>query len=125
MSLKDENKFDFYVGEKIDGLRDTGDWSDKKIARFLRAKATELHPLRKTKKITIPKEFVDEFIKKEKEKGCGKEFEKRDLLTKRNRDGSKKYSNPRKAICGEIKLGNSFIDLCSECEKGTVEVQER
>ena len=67
MELEDENKFDFYVGDKVEELRGEG-WSDKKIARYLRKKATELHPLRKTKKIIIPKEAVEQFIKKESEK---------------------------------------------------------
>jgi len=62
-NIEDENKFDFYIGEGIESLRNTEDWSDKKIARFLRAKATELHSLRKTKKLKIPKEFMDNFIK--------------------------------------------------------------
>jgi len=64
-NIEDENKFDFYIEEGIESLRNTEEWSDKKIARFLRAKSTELHPLRKTKKLKIPKEFIDNFIKKQ------------------------------------------------------------
>jgi len=63
-NIEDENKFDFYIGEGIESLRNTEEWSDKKIARFLRAKATELHPLRKTKKLNISKELLVDFIKK-------------------------------------------------------------
>ena len=63
-NIDDEIRFDFYTEKSIESLRNTEEWSDKKIARFLRAKATELHPLRKTKKLKIPKEFIDDFINK-------------------------------------------------------------
>lgn len=63
--IEDENRFDFYVGEAIEELRNNEDWSDSKIALWLRKKAHELNPLRKTKKLTIPKEFVEDLLKKE------------------------------------------------------------
>jgi len=69
MTIEDENKFDFYVGESIGSLKNSEDWDDGKIAFHLRRVAQELSPRgRKTKKIKISKEFVEEFIKKEKEK---------------------------------------------------------
>jgi hypothetical protein len=52
-------------------------------------------------------------------KECGKEFITRDLLTRKNRDGSNKYSKPRKAICGKYGENNAFIDLCKSCKKKT------
>ena len=65
MTIEDENKFDFYVGEGIKSLKDSEDWIDGKIAFHLRRVAQELSPRGKTRKIKIPKEFVEEFIKKE------------------------------------------------------------
>lgn len=53
----------------------------------------------------------------ENKKGCGKHFTKRDLLLKRDKyTGEKMYSENRKAICGEVKLGNAFIDYCDNCK---------
>ncbi len=66
MTIEDENKFDFYVGDAIESLRNSEDWKDGKIAFHLRRVAQELSPKRRTKKIKIPKEFIEEFIKKEK-----------------------------------------------------------
>ncbi len=74
MTLEDENKFDFYVGDGIENLRNSEGWSDNKIALHLRRVANEISPRRKLKKINIPKEFVEEFIKKNKE--VNKKWEK-------------------------------------------------
>ncbi len=66
MTLEDENKFDFYVGDGIENLRNSEGWSDNKIALHLRRVANEISPRRKSKKINIPKEFIEEFLNKQK-----------------------------------------------------------
>ena len=57
-------------------------------------------------------------------KGCGKRFFVRDLLSKKNKDGSERYSLPRKAICGEYGKGNVFIDLCDSCSNKTPPISD-
>jgi hypothetical protein len=52
----------------------------------------------------------------EARKSCGKRFIVRDLLSRRNRDGSNRYSSPRKATCGEYGTNNAFIDYCEDCQ---------
>ena len=68
MTMEEENKFDFYVGNGIENLGNIEDWPDGKIAFHLRRVAQELSPKRgRPKKIVIPKEVVEQFIKKELE----------------------------------------------------------
>lgn len=72
MEIEEENKFDFYVGKGIESLRNIEDWSDGKIASHLRRVAQELSPRKgKPKKIIIPKEVVEEFIKKNQKQEDG------------------------------------------------------
>lgn len=66
MTIQDENKFDFYVGEGIIKLRDSERWSDVKIALHLRRVAQELSPRKgRPKKVIIPKKAIEDFIKRQ------------------------------------------------------------
>ena len=66
MTIDDENKFDFYIDNGIQSLRNSEDWSDAKIASHLRRVAQELNPRKgRVKKIIVPKEVFEEFLNKE------------------------------------------------------------
>lgn len=60
----DYEKFEYYLRDGIDQLRDTEGWSDQKIARFLREEATSLAPRRRTKTIKVP---LDKILKQMEE----------------------------------------------------------
>ena len=78
-------KFNFYIEDKVEQLRETEGWSDGKIAWYLRDMAQQLSPRgRKSKKITIdPMKISDEEISK-----LPKEFQERaDGAVDSRRDG--------------------------------------
>ena len=63
---EDYSKFNYYIEDKIEELRDTENWSDSKIAFYLRDMAQSLDPKgRKSKKITIdPLKISNEELEK-------------------------------------------------------------
>lgn len=63
---EDYAKFNFYIEDKIEDLRNTEEWSDGKIAWYLRDMAQQLSPRgRKSNKITInPLKISDKELSK-------------------------------------------------------------
>jgi len=58
---------DMSLSEYIERMKEEFNLSDKSVARYFRQKASELDPRIRTKTIKIPKEFIEEYIKKHKE----------------------------------------------------------
>jgi predicted AAA+ superfamily ATPase len=63
---EDYEKFEFYVGEAIEKLRDTENWSDMKIARWLRDKAKDLSPRKKRTTIDVNK-IIKKYLEENKD----------------------------------------------------------
>ncbi len=63
---EDYEKFNYYIEDKIEELKDTEGWADSKIAYYLRDLAQSLDPKgRKAKKITIdPLKISDKELSK-------------------------------------------------------------
>ncbi len=64
MTEEDYEKFEDIVGEAINRLRDEEEWSDQKVARFLREEARSLDPPKPRKKVIDPLTITEEEIAK-------------------------------------------------------------
>lgn len=61
--FEDKQIFDFYIDSRINELKREG-WSNKKIARWMRSKASEIDQHQKVKKVIVYGKSLIEVLKK-------------------------------------------------------------